>query len=180
VVPPSQVRLAWRRRLQAERSDPSARVHRLDAAVCIPKMEDLVVQTCRLFPSFAKVHTRAMFRTVLVAYDGSAGAKRALDAAIWVAWREEAELIEEHRFEQQECARLLKEAEAYAASRGRTLRAEVRIGHPAQQIVRVARALEVDLIVIGHSGLSAVWGPFLGTTAEKVSRHAPCSVLLVR
>jgi len=140
-----------------------------------------------------------MFRTVLVAYDGSAGAKRALDAAIWVAWREEAELIglaieahlprygatvgeveEEHRFEQQECARLLKEAEAYADAKGRTLRTEVRIGHPAQQIVRVARDLEVDLIVIGHSGLSAVWGPFLGTTAEKVSRHAPCSVLLVR
>ncbi len=140
-----------------------------------------------------------MFRKVLVAYDGSAGAKRALDTAIWVAWREEAELIglaieahlprysatvgeveEEHRFEAQECARLLKEAEAHADAKGRAMRTEVRIGHPAQQIVRAARDLQIDLIVIGHSGLSAVWGPFLGTTAEKVSRHAPCSVLLVR
>jgi hypothetical protein len=37
-----------------------------------------------------------------------------------------------------------------------------------------------DLVVIGHSGLSGVWGLFLGTTAEKVSRHAACSVRIVR
>jgi hypothetical protein len=35
-------------------------------------------------------------------------------------------------------------------------------------------------VVIGHTGHSGVWGLFLGTTAEKVSRHAACSVLIVR
>ncbi len=53
-------------------------------------------------------------------------------------------------------------------------------GHPAQQIVQVAQEHRADLIVIGHSGHSGVWGRFLGSTAEKVSRHAACSVLLAR
>ncbi len=35
-------------------------------------------------------------------------------------------------------------------------------------------------MLVGHSGLSGVWAALLGTTAEKVSRHAPCSVLIVR
>jgi len=37
-----------------------------------------------------------------------------------------------------------------------------------------------DLVVVGHAGHSHVWGSFMGTTAEKVSRHAPCDVLIVR
>lgn len=57
---------------------------------------------------------------------------------------------------------------------------EVRLCHPAQQIVQAAQEHQVDLIVVGHGGHSGVWGMFLGTTAEKVSRHVPCSVLIVR
>lgn len=43
-------------------------------------------------------------------------------------------------------------------------------------------ALEVgaDLLIIGHSGHSGIWGRLLGTTADKVVDHAPCSVLVVR
>jgi len=37
-----------------------------------------------------------------------------------------------------------------------------------------------DLVVLGSSGHSKVWAMFLGTTAEKVSRHVPCTVLIVR
>lgn len=53
-------------------------------------------------------------------------------------------------------------------------------GHPAQELVRAAEELGADLIVLGHSGHSAIWGTFLGTVTEKVSRHATCSVLIVR
>ncbi|HAY21801.1 MAG TPA: hypothetical protein DCY27_06470 [Desulfobacterales bacterium] len=35
-------------------------------------------------------------------------------------------------------------------------------------------------MLVRYSRLSGVWAAFLGTTAEKVSRHAPCSVLIVR
>ena len=43
-------------------------------------------------------------------------------------------------------------------------------------------ALEVgaDLLIIGHSGHSGIWGRLLGTMADKVVDHAPCSVLVVR
>ena len=34
--------------------------------------------------------------------------------------------------------------------------------------------------VMGHMGHSSVWGTFMGTTAEKVTRHVTCSVLVVR
>jgi len=53
-------------------------------------------------------------------------------------------------------------------------------GATSVEIVQAAQERHVDLIVIGHSGHSGVWGMFLGTTAEKVSRHASCSVLIVR
>jgi len=33
--------------------------------------------------------------------------------------------------------------------------------------------LDADLIVIGHSGHSAILDRFLGSTPEKISRHAP-------
>jgi hypothetical protein len=41
---------------------------------------------------------------------------------------------------------------------------------------------EVGIVYLGseESGLSEVWARFLGTTAEKVSRHAACCVLIVR
>ncbi len=140
-----------------------------------------------------------MFSRLLVAYDGSAGARNALETAVELARREHAilfglaieahlphyaatvgEVQEELRIEEQECTRWLKEASAYADSQGVELQTEVRAGHPAQRIVEAAGDHQVDLIVIGHSGHSGVWGRFLGSTAEKVSRHATCSVLLVR
>jgi nucleotide-binding universal stress UspA family protein len=75
---------------------------------------------------------------------------------------------------------LLEEASSYAARRGVAIQTDIRAGHPAQEIVRAADDQGADLIVVGHSGHSGVWGRFLGGTAEKVSRHAACSVLIVR
>lgn len=54
----------------------------------------------------------------------------------------------------------------------------MRPGYPAKTIMEVARAGNFDLVLVGHNGLSEVWAKFLGTTAEKVSRHDPCSVLI--
>jgi nucleotide-binding universal stress UspA family protein len=69
---------------------------------------------------------------------------------------------------------------AHAGPFGVRLTTELRTGHPAQEILAAARAHRADLIVLGHSGRSDAWGRFLGTTAEKVSRHAECSVLIAR
>jgi nucleotide-binding universal stress UspA family protein len=56
----------------------------------------------------------------------------------------------------------------------------VRKGVAFQEITEAARALKVDLIILtthGHTGLKHV---VLGSTAERVVRHAPCPVLIVR
>jgi nucleotide-binding universal stress UspA family protein len=56
----------------------------------------------------------------------------------------------------------------------------VRDGRAVDDIISVARDLEVDLIVIsahGHSGVARV---LFGSTAEGVIRNAPCAVLVLR
>jgi nucleotide-binding universal stress UspA family protein len=57
---------------------------------------------------------------------------------------------------------------------------EVRVGQPFWEISKLAKERKIDLIVIathGHTGLKHF---FLGSTTEKVVRHAPCPVLTVR
>ncbi len=56
----------------------------------------------------------------------------------------------------------------------------IRSGRPFQQISGLAREINADLIALstrGHSGLKHL---FLGSTAERVVRSAPCPVLVVR
>jgi nucleotide-binding universal stress UspA family protein len=53
-------------------------------------------------------------------------------------------------------------------------------GKPFERIVRHAREENIDLIVIGTHGHSALASMLLGSVAEKVIRKAPCAVLSVR
>ena len=52
-------------------------------------------------------------------------------------------------------------------------------GVPFQEIVEVAKAQQVDLIVMGTHGRTGLMHVLLGSVAEKVVRLAPCSVLVV-
>ena len=140
-----------------------------------------------------------MYKKILVAYDSSDGANKALKAGINLAKIHQAELWalavqeklprfsgtinevqEEKEFADQHYGKLLEEAHAKAQEAGQELKTLMRPGHPAKTIVQVAKEGKFDLLLVGHTGLSGVWSAFLGTTAEKVSRHAPCSVLIVR
>ena len=56
----------------------------------------------------------------------------------------------------------------------------VRDGTPFEQICGVARESEIDMIVIATHGVTGLRQLFLGSTTEKVTRHAPCPVLVVR
>jgi len=51
---------------------------------------------------------------------------------------------------------------------------------PAEEIVRIAKDKEVDLIVIGSRGLAGKTSSFIGSTASKVVTYSPCSVLVVK
>ncbi len=140
-----------------------------------------------------------MLKKILVGYDDSPGAKQALVAACDVAKALGAELwavavlehlpkyaasvgeIEETQAQGQTYLRdRLSDAQEAALARGIGLQVDQLAGQPAQAIVRYAKEHAFDLIVLGHSGHSGIWGTFLGTTADKAARQAHCSVLVVR
>ena len=60
------------------------------------------------------------------------------------------------------------------------LRTHVLVGHPADQILKTARAQGADLIVVGHRGRSAIREWVSGSTSRRVVSHANCPVLVVR
>jgi nucleotide-binding universal stress UspA family protein len=53
-------------------------------------------------------------------------------------------------------------------------------GPPFSEIIRYAKQHDVDLIVMGTHGRSALVHVLIGSVAEKVVRKAPCPVLTVR
>jgi nucleotide-binding universal stress UspA family protein len=55
-----------------------------------------------------------------------------------------------------------------------------REGDPADAILDVAEERGCDLIVVGNKGMSGAKRFLLGSVPNKVSHHAPCSVLIVR
>lgn len=140
-----------------------------------------------------------MFKHMLVCYDGSASSQKALRAAVMLAQEQGAKLcclsveeglptyagtIDEFQEVKEErdayYARVQADAKRITAEFALDLPTQIEAGHPAQTIVRVAKEGGYDLVVMGHTGHSSVWGTFMGTTAEKVTRHVTCSVLVVR
>lgn len=56
----------------------------------------------------------------------------------------------------------------------------VRFGRSYHEIAGAARTRKVDLIIIATHGYTGLKHAFLGSTTERVVRHAPCPVLVVR
>lgn len=140
-----------------------------------------------------------MFRRILVAYDGSDGARAGLTLAVDLAARTGAELssisVEEHlpRYaatisevegakEQidEHFRKLTKDARDAAALAGVELDALVRQGHEVAEILGAARDGKFDLLVLGVHGHSRIFERIAGSTSLSVARVAPCSVLLIR
>ena len=55
-----------------------------------------------------------------------------------------------------------------------------REGDPADAILDVAEERDADLIVVGNKGMTGAKRFLLGSVPNKVSHHAPCSVLIIR
>jgi nucleotide-binding universal stress UspA family protein len=64
----------------------------------------------------------------------------------------------------------------------REIRTERRLeeGDPVAQILRVAREMNCDLIVMGTHGRTGLGRLVMGSVAEQVVRKAPCPVLTVK
>lgn len=56
----------------------------------------------------------------------------------------------------------------------------IRTGDATTEITALATSLDADLIVVGTHGLTGLERLLMGSVAETVTRHAPCSVLTTR
>jgi nucleotide-binding universal stress UspA family protein len=74
----------------------------------------------------------------------------------------------------------LEEAAAKLRSRGLAVETHCMGGDPAAALIDIAEATNADLIVVGSKGMKGTRRFVLGNVPNKVSHHAPCSVMIVR
>jgi nucleotide-binding universal stress UspA family protein len=135
---------------------------------------------------------------ILVAYDGSAEADRALDWAAILARGtagssvtvisvvitlsaappitdavDPHESVAEHRAD-------LDRAVATLTEKGVAAEPVLKAGNPAEEIIDVADAGGFDVIVVGSRGKSAAARFLMGSVSERVVRHASRPVLVAR
>jgi nucleotide-binding universal stress UspA family protein len=143
-----------------------------------------------------------MFKTIVVGTDGSETAKVAVQQAADLAKSHDAELhlvmsaigVPETRLREERQgapddvqhainpnedieAQLRQVAESLD---GLNVKTHAKQGDPSDAIIDVAEQNQADLIVVGNKGMTGAKRFFLGAVPNKVSHHAPCSVLIVR
>ena len=74
----------------------------------------------------------------------------------------------------------LEAAAEVAREAGVAVNVYPRQGDPADAILDVAEEQEADLVVVGNKGMTGAKRFLLGSVPNKVSHHAPCSVLIIR
>jgi nucleotide-binding universal stress UspA family protein len=131
---------------------------------------------------------------ILIAYDGSESAERALDEVARMAngsavtvvsvaellpqvGRAGAMMLPEVYAERET---QLEEAKAKLAKLGVDAKTVERRGDAAEMIIDEAEQEKADLIVVGTRGLSTARSWMLGSVSSRVMHHAPCNVLVVR
>src|SRR5262249_60944821 len=75
---------------------------------------------------------------------------------------------------------LVDEARARLAPRGFDMETDGVIGSPKDEILRIARERNADLVVLGARGLGRIKRFLLGSVSLAVARHATCPVLVVK
>jgi nucleotide-binding universal stress UspA family protein len=143
-----------------------------------------------------------MFKSIVVGTDGSDTAKKAVEQAADLAKSSGGELhivmaantVPETRLRSERQgvpddvahtvnptedteADLKQVADQYGDVKVHT---HAKTGDPADAIIDVAEANGADLIVVGNKGMTGAKRFFLGAVPNKISHHAPCSVLIVR
>ncbi|OLC71009.1 MAG: hypothetical protein AUH87_03505 [Deltaproteobacteria bacterium 13_1_40CM_4_54_4] len=139
-----------------------------------------------------------MFKRILLAYDGSEGAKLALGKAAEMATAFAAELhilavgripeytetvnkVEEAKKQAKGFySRVIEKALHKLKKKGLAEQNRIDFDKPKNVILRIAKNLSVDLIIMGTKPHSPLRRRFLGATVDKVIDHAHCSVLVVR
>jgi len=145
-----------------------------------------------------------VFKSIVVGTDGSDTASQAVRQAVDLARTVGAEIefvsayepvpaqrLREERREapedlqwaispREDVDATLEAAAAVAREAGVAANVYPRQGDPADAILDVAEEREADLIVVGNKGMTGAKRFLLGSVPNKVSHHAPCSVLIIR
>jgi nucleotide-binding universal stress UspA family protein len=145
-----------------------------------------------------------MFKSIVVGTDGSDTATQAVRQAVDLARAVGAKLELVSAYEPVPAQRLSEErrqapedlqwainpredvdvkleaAAVIAREAGVTVDVYPRQGDPADAILDIAEEREADLIVVGNKGMTGAKRFLLGSVPNKVSHHAPCSVLIIR
>jgi nucleotide-binding universal stress UspA family protein len=74
----------------------------------------------------------------------------------------------------------LEETGEQLQDQGLEVEIHAREGDPADAILDVAEEKGADLIVVGNKGMTGAKRFLLGSVPNKVSHHAPCSVMIIR
>lgn len=137
-------------------------------------------------------------KKILIATDGSGTAHAAIDAGLELAAEGSSEVVFVHvtsvlefpsaatgseapeRLLQIDTDAVLVEALEQARKCGVPATAELLIGRAPKQIIRLARDIEADLIVVGSRGLGRVESAILGSTSREVATKADRPVMIVR
>jgi nucleotide-binding universal stress UspA family protein len=145
-----------------------------------------------------------MFARIVVGTDGSETAAQAVREATELAKQTGATLVvvsafdpvpevrlREERLEapsdiehtvgpNEDVEAILAEAAKQVEGAGVNVHTVARQGEPADAILDVAEDQNADLIVVGNKGMTGAKRFLLGSVPNKVSHHAPSSVLIVR
>ncbi len=123
-------------------------------------------------------------RTIVVGADGSETGRKALVVALQLAATLGTAL---HVVSAYGVLQAPSDAEAVLTAATRAARAEgpeaithARREDPAEALIAVAEEQDADLLVVGSKGMRGASRFLLGSVPNKVSHHAPCSVLIVR
>ncbi len=139
-----------------------------------------------------------LFDKILIAVDGSPASLRAVECARKLAKLSNATIVLVHAYPKvpeflgepnlsQTIARHIERAHDLVDPLAQSLEAdglstitEILQGPPADAVLRVAEARDVDLIVMGARGLGSLGSLLLGSVSQKVLAHASCPVMVVR
>jgi nucleotide-binding universal stress UspA family protein len=134
-----------------------------------------------------------VYSRLLLAYDGSDPARRALERVADLAGLADVTILTvlpttftslgpvPPPAEDVDKARgRLGDATELLQSRGVRARGEEALGDPARQILEETRRRDVDLVVVGSHGKRFAERILVGSVSSKVVAHARCDVLVVR
>jgi nucleotide-binding universal stress UspA family protein len=145
-----------------------------------------------------------MFNSIVVGTDGSGTATQAVREAVDMAGAVGATLelvsafapVSEQRLRaerrdapadvqwaispRREVEESLSDAADIAREAGVEVNTHARQGDPADAILDVAEETSAGLVIVGNKGMTGAKRFLLGSVPDKISHHAPCSVLIVR